>query len=153
MTQEDNEFRNDIVALIIAIVASIGFLLLTSCTTTKYVPDTHTEYIMHTDTIYTSHKDSVFVRDSIFITQIFRGDTVWNSREVWHYDTRHLIDTIYKVREDTVLRSDTVSVPVPVKAELSKAQQRYITIGKYASGAAVAIVVLGSIIWWYRRKV
>lgn len=157
-TNDNRDFWNDIVVLVIAIMATVAFGLLTSCRSvrTVEVPRVHTEYVVRTDTAHVYHRDSILVHDSIFVSQVVRGDTVYLTKEVYKYGTQWRDRYIYKTATDTLLRTDTVSiVPAPVEAALSKSQQRYITIGKWACGVgvtlAVGMVVLG--VWWYRRKI
>jgi hypothetical protein len=83
-------------------------LLLTGCTTTKYVP-----VVEHrTDTLlkYSSIRDSIYVHDSIHVHE--RGDTVTVDR--WHtrWRDRWHSDTVYRARID--------SVPVPYPVEVTK---------------------------------
>lgn len=151
---DDRNYRNNLVALLIAIAMAVAFGLLTSCKT-KYVavPETHTEYITKTDTLRLISRDSVRLLDSVFVERWTQGDTVYITKDRWRVHERTRTDTVYKARTDTILRSDTVTVVRPVEAQLTKAQRRLITIGKYACGVGVAIILLASAIWWYRRKI
>lgn len=153
---DNKDFWNDLVTLLIAIAVTVAFGLLTSCTTTKYVavPETHTEYITRTDTVHTHHRDSVYIHDSIFTTQLLQGDTVWRVKEYYRYNIRHIVDTVYKATKDTVLRNDTISIPVPSERQLSKWEQRYIDIGKYACGFIIGLVIIILVVgvWWLAKK-
>lgn len=118
--------------------------LVTGCKT-KYVsvPEYHKEYIVRSDTI--AKLDSVLIKDSVFVYH--SGDTVIVNK-IAYRDRYH---NIYKVRVDTIFKRDSISVPIPVVAELSKAQQRYIRLGKlFAIVVAMAAVFIG--IYWYRNK-
>lgn len=76
-------------------------MLMCSCTTTKVVevPKIHTEYITNHTT------DSIFLKDSIYVNQYIKGDTIFKEKEVIKYrgksstskDTVHIIDTIPKL--------------------------------------------------------
>ena len=119
-------------------------VLLVGCKT-KYisVPEYHKEYIVKTDTF--AKVDSVYMRDSVFIYH--NGDTVIVNK-IAYRDRYH---NIYKVRTDTIFKRDSISVPMPVVAELSKAQQRYIKLGKlFVVIITFAAVFIG--IYWYRNK-
>lgn len=118
--------------------------LVTGCKT-KYVsvPEYHKEYIVRSDTI--AKLDSVLIKDSVFVYH--SGDTVIVNK-IAYRDRYH---NIYKVRVDTIFKRDSISVPIPVVAELSKAQQRYIWLGKlFVIVVTMAAVFIG--IYWYRNK-
>lgn len=118
--------------------------LVTGCKT-KYVsvPEYHKEYIVRSDTI--AKLDSVLIKDSVFVYH--SGDTVIVNK-IAYRDRYH---NIYKVRVDTIFKRDSISVPIPVVAELSKAQQRYIRLGKlFVIVVTMAAVFIG--IYWYRNK-
>lgn len=117
---------------------------VTGCKT-KYVsvPEYHKEYIVKTDTF--AKVDSVYIKDSVFVYH--NGDTVIVNK-IAYRDRYH---NIYKVRIDTIFKRDSISVPMPVVAELSKAQQRYIKLGKlFVVIITLATVFIG--IYWYRNK-
>lgn len=129
--------------------------LLVGCKTKVVtVPEVHTSYIHSTDTAHVYHRDSIYRKDSVFTTVYAAGDTVYKVAHFYHYDTQWKDRVAYQSRSDTVLRTDTVTVVRPVEAELSKAQRRYATIGKWACGVGLATVVglVVTLIWWYRRK-
>lgn len=91
-----------IVVTIVAMV--VALLMLTGCTTTKYVP-----VIEHqTDTLIQRvvERDSIHVHDSIRVTE--KGDTVTIER--WHtqYRDRWHHDSVY------VSKIDSVPAPYPV---------------------------------------
>lgn len=156
MEETNNNFKNDLLFLLAVVATVILIGLLTSCRT-KYVtvPELHTSYIHSTDTAHVYHRDSIYRRDSVFTTIYTEGDTVYKVAHFYHYDTRWKDRVTYQSHTDTLLRVDSVSVPYPIKAELTKSQQRYITIGKWACGVGVGVVIilLTSAIWWYRKKV
>lgn len=80
-------------------------LLLCGCGVTKTievpVENTHTEYI--------TRSDSLIVRDSIFIDRYRENDTVYLTKDKYHY--------IYKVKSDTIFRTDTLSQVVEVEVD------------------------------------
>ena len=129
-------------------VAYFSVLFLTSCKT-KYVavPEYHTQYVVRTDSV--EKVDSFYQRDSIYIYQ--KGDTVFRNRIVYQDRLRYR----NQVKTDTFIRRDTIYVPKPMERTLTKSEQRYITLGKYAMGAiiAVVLVIIGLAIWlWHRKK-
>ena len=128
--------------------AYISLLLLTSCKT-KYVsvPEYHTQYVVRTDTL--TQKDSVYEKEIIRIWQ--KGDTIYRDREVEKASRQE----INKSKTDTFIKRDSVYLPKPMERELTKAEQRYITIGKYSVGAIICLVLIitGLAVWlWHRKK-
>ena len=102
----------------------IGLLLcalLSSCTTTKYVPVT--EY--HTDTvrIVQHQRDSIYLSDSIYVSDFVRDDTVYKTIERWRtkYIERLSHDTLYQSKVDSIPYPVEVTKEVP--AELTWWQQ------------------------------
>lgn len=156
METTNNNFKNDLLFLLAVVATVILMGLLTSCRT-KYVmvPQVSKEYITKTDTVQLIRTDSVLLHDSVWVSRVVQGDTVYLTKEVYKYGTRWRDRIIYKTHTDTLLRVDSVSVPYPIEAKLTKSQQRYITIGKYACGTGVGLVVMVAVlaVWWYRKKV
>lgn len=118
-------------------------MLLTGCTTKRYVTVPVPEY--HCDTLrtITHHRDSIILRDSVFINRYTRGDTIYSIEQRWHtqYRDRLLRDTAY------ISSRDTIGVPYPVEkrvpAQLSKFQQMRIWIGNM-----VIAVLAVCAVWW-----
>jgi hypothetical protein len=126
-------FFTSIGIVVLAIIA----LLLSSCTTTRYVevPVTKTDTLIVTD----HQRDSVYLHDSITIKA--QGDTIWVQE--WH--------TKYKLKEvhDTtiVATHDTIARPYPIieyeEKPLSWWQRTIQYLGYIALGAiALGIVLL-----------
>ncbi len=94
-------------------------VMLSACTTTKYVPFevVHTEY--KTNTVH----DSIFFEkhDSIYVEK--HGDTV--TIQQWHvrYKDRYIEVT------DTFLKTDSIPVPYPVEKQLTRWQQIKLDFG------------------------
>ena len=97
----------------VMIIILLVLLMLTGCTTTKYVtvPEYHTDTMMVTK----QQRDSVWLHDSIRVTE--KGDTV--RIEKWHtkYVEKQVHDTVYQSKRD--------SIPYPV--EVIKEVQRPLT--------------------------
>lgn len=129
-------------AIVTIIVGFLIVLLLGGCKSKEYitVPEYHTEYVCRTDTF---HKmDSVYLKDSVYVYQ--QGDTVYYNkvtyRDRWH--------NIYKVKTDTIIKKDSVSVPYPAKNE-----QRLMTLGRlFLAFLFLVVVTMVSGIWWYHNK-
>lgn len=144
--------RNDIVEAI-AILINIALFMwiiswFTSCTPrTITVPEYHTQYITRTDTL--CKVDSVYKYDSVAV--YLQGETICRDKYVYLDKYRYL----YKTTTDTLLKTDSVRVPVPVERQLTKWESTQMTIGKWALYAIVGIIVAAVVylaIWWYRRK-
>ena len=126
----------------LVIIIILGLLVLTGCKT-KYVtvPEYHKEYIGKIDSIL--KHDSIYVKDSVLVKQ--KGDTVFLNK-VSYRDVYH---NIYKVKHDSIIKRD--SIPYPVVRELTKNEQRLISIGKYSIAVVVTLIVI-LVIYWYRNK-
>ena len=133
------------------VVFALGMMILgmlTGCKSTKYVsvPEYHTEYIVRSDTI--AKVDSVVIKDSVFVYH--NGDTMVINKVVY----RDRVRNVYKTRTDTIIRRDSVSVPYPVERELTKAEQRYVAVGKYTCKALAWVLVLAVLLLlaWLGKK-
>lgn len=136
-----------------ALVACLVLTLLFGCRSKEVVvPMVSREYIVKTDTLRLVSRDSVRVLDSVFVSQVVRGDTVFVTRERWRVSDHGWVDTLLRVRVDTVVRTDTVTVVRTVEADLTSAQKRLLGVGRLAL-AAVGAGVVGAGFWlWLRRK-
>lgn len=105
-------------------------MAVTSCRSVRYVP---VETVKH-DSVYFNKilTDSVYVKDSVFVV---KGDTVTEYRYRYVYRYKDRTDTAY------VNRTDTIRVPYPVEAELTKWQRFKMEAGGYAIALAVILVI------------
>ena len=134
--------------ILIVMIALMMLGLFAGCKSTKYVtvPEYHTEYIVRSDTV--AKVDSVTVRDSVFVYH--NGDTIVINKVMY----RDRVRNVYKTRTDTLLRRDSVNVPYPVEKQLTKAERRYLAVGKYACKALASMLVLAVLLllaWLGRR--
>ena len=124
----------------VIILGLLVLMLLTGCTTTKYV--TVPEY--HTDTliIQKHQRDSVWLHDSISIKE--KGDTV--RIEKWHtkYVEKQVHDTTY------ISKTDTVPVPYPVET-IKEVAQPLAWWQKTLMWLGVAMIAV-FLIWVWRTK-
>lgn len=106
-------------------------MAVTSCRSTRYVP---VETVKH-DSVYFNKvvRDSIHVKDSVLV--IVKGDTVIEFRYKYIYRDKAKTDTAY------VSRTDTIRVPYPVEAELTKWQRFKMEAGRYAIALAVILVI------------
>lgn len=127
-----------------AIGSLVLLVMFTSCKSKQYVtvPEYHTEYITRTDTF--NKVDSIYMKDSVYVYQ--NGDTVTINkttyRDRWH--------NIYKVKLDTIIKRD--SIPYPVVRELTKNEQRLMTLGRIFIVAFVVAAVFWFAFLFYHNK-
>lgn len=128
-------------AIVTIIVGFLIVLLLGGCKSKEYitVPEYHTEYVCRTDTF---HKlDSVYLKDSVYVYQ--KGDTVYYNKVTY----RDRLHNIYKVKLDTIIKRDSVSVPYPVE------EQSLMALGRlFLTFLFLVVVAMVSGIWWYHNK-
>lgn len=150
---DTDKLMNVLKGILWGVIACALMSLLVGCRT-KYieVPSSHTEYVTRTDTLRMVTRDSILVRDSVYVSRWTEGDTVYVTKDRWSVRERLLRDTLYKVRTDTVMRADTITVIKPTTSNVSKSQKRLEDIGRYAF-AAVITSVAWLAVWWYRRKI
>ena len=130
---------------LVGMVLLLLLAMLTSCKT-RYVtvPEYHKEYINRTDTFLRS--DTLFRLDSVVVRM--QGDTTVIEKIRW----QNRFVNVYKVKTDTIMKSDSIRVPYPVERKLSKWQQLRLDFGGWAMGGTVVAIVF-IIIWLVRRKV
>lgn len=127
----------------------IGIILLsfTGCKTKEYikVPSVRTEYVYRTDTF--AKLDSIYVKDSVYVFQ--KGDTVFHNKVVYR-DQYH---NIYKAKTDTIIKTDSVAVPYPIERQLTKNEQRLMSLGRsYIAFLLILAVCAIGFTLWYRNK-
>ena len=108
-------------------------LVLGGCKT-KYVsvPEIHTEYITRVDT--TVRKDSVYLKDSVYVER--KGDTLYVNKTLYR-DRYH---NIYKVKNDTVVKRDSVNEAYPVEKEMSRSERLFLSMGKFFAALVIALL-------------
>ena len=120
------------------------FCLLCGCRQTQYVP---VVTILH-DSIYLTQmqRDSILRYDSIYVRD--NGDTLYVERWKYLYRDKLRVDTV------SVVRVDSVSVPVPVEKPLSRWERVKIEAGGYAIvvGALAVLAIIVWLVYRIRRK-
>ena len=121
--------------ILTGIVTLLLLFLLCGCKT-QYIPveTIRTEYKTKTDTFI--QKDSVHVKDSVFIHS--KGDTVWY--EKWH--TKYIDRWNERVVCDTLIKMDSIRIPYPVPAQLSRWQSFCCDYGKLMLGGTIMALIL-----------
>ena len=130
--------------LALVIVLTVLWMLAGCKTRYVSVPEYHKEYINRTDTFLRS--DTLFRLDSVVIRQ--QGDTTiiekirWQNRSV----------NVYKIKTDTIIKTDSVRVPYPVEKTLTKWQRAKMDVGGWAMGLTATVIIF-VIVWLVRKKV
>lgn len=122
-------------------------LLLGSCKTVREVERTNTVH----DTVYVYHnsRDSVYHKDSIYLHEYVKGDTVYVLKEKWNtlYRDRLQHDTVYVARRDTVQ-----NITIEQKKPMSNWQYAQMYFGRLCLLLLVAFAIT-VIVLWVRGKV
>lgn len=143
-----NDYIGELVMWALIVCMVWWLLLLSGCTTAKYVPykEFHTEYIIRTDTL--ARMDSIYLHDSIYTYHT--GDTVYVTKVSYKDRFRN----VYRVRTDTLWRTDSTRVPYPIEKTLTKQEQSFMNLGRYSLGFLVGLVIILAVrlIWWYINK-
>ena len=129
-------------AMYVLVMIVSGLLLLflvCSCKTTEYVevPVVHTEYV------YKESKDTAYVRDSVYIKEVQKGDTIRITEYRDRYRFRYITTT------DTIVRVDSVAVPYPV--EVVKVDHKQTWLQKTFMIIGICFI-LGFIIRWAWKR-
>ena len=129
-------YRTVLLFALAVAVAVFGLLLLTGCTTTKYVPIE----TVRTDTMKVTkyERDSIYIHDSTIVSE--KGDTMLI--EKWHtrWRDRWMHDTIYQSRVDSVPQPYPVTEYVEHKR--SKTDWFFIITGIIA---LIAVIVYAAV--------
>ena len=129
-------YRTVLLFALAVAVAVFGLLLLTGCTTTKYVP----VETVRTDTMKVTkyERDSIYIHDSTIVRE--KGDTMLI--EKWHtrWRDRWMHDTVYQSRVDSVPKPYPVEKRVP--AELTWWQQTRLHLANILLYALLAFGVI-----------
>lgn len=145
-TTNDNDNRKLIAFILIwGVILTIILCSLAGCKTTEYVevPVTHTEYV------YRDRVDTSYVKDSVYIREQIKGDTV----KVVEYRYRDRFREIW--RTDTLVRCDTVSVVRTEVVEKTVARMNSLQSAFFWLGLLAFFIVIGYVayrIWRWRFK-
>ena len=135
--------------IIVGSMLHLLLLVMTSCTTQK--PVVLERVINKTDTLYKTNyiADTFRVHDSIYVESYSVGDTIYKTKNVYKWRDRVSVktDTIYK----SILRADSIPVPVPVEHKATWWERTQMFVGLFTIGAVV-LVVLSLLLWLIHRK-
>lgn len=145
MSRYEDSMRAAVYSLV-GMVVLLLLAMLASCKTTRYVsvPEYHKEYINRTDTFLRS--DTLFRLDSVVIRQ--QGDTTVIEKIRW----QNRFVNVYKVKTDTIIKTDSIRVPYPVEKKLSKWQQLRMDFGGWAMLVLGLLVAGIGVAWAVRRR-
>lgn len=126
-------------------------VVLTGCKSIEYVPVE--KVVTQVDSIYINkvQVDSIFERDSIFVNQYIKGDTVYCDKVsyVYRYRDKLRIDTLHHWNVDSVLMNHTRIVEVEKPPTIWQSFIHYLGI----LGFAVIVVFLIKGIIWIIKKI
>ena len=121
--------------LLVMIVSGLMLLFFVCSCKTVYVPvpgETKTEYI------YKETRDTAYVKDSVYIKEVQKGDTI----KITEYRDRYRFR--YITLTDTIIRLDSISVPYPV--EVVKVDHRQTWLQKTFMITGICFI-FGLVIW------
>lgn len=98
--------------------------------------------VIQRDTVAVHHRDTTFRRDSIYIREWVKGDTVYVDRFRDHFVFRDRWRDSVRVVE----RHDTTTVRVPVEKSLSWSQK-----AKIGAFPWLLLACLGLLLWTFRK--
>jgi len=141
MEKENPDHVNATCSAIIGMVALAGSLfllaLLPSCSP-KVVEKVRTEYVVQS----VHHRDTTVQKDSVYIKEYIKGDTVYVDKFRDRYIFRDRWRDSIQVREV----HDTTAVEVKVEKDLSWSQKA--RIGAFPW---LLVAVLGLLVWTFRK--
>ena len=125
------ERRWPMLTLVLLVVLVV--LLPVGCRTTEYitVPEVHTEYV------YRDRVDTSYVKDSVYIREQTKGDTV----KVVEYRYRDRYREIW--RTDTLIQQDTISVVHTQVVENTVAKMNSLQSAFFWLGLLAFFIVIG----------
>jgi len=98
--------------------------------------------VVQRDTLRVHHRDTTYQRDSIYIREWMKGDTVYVDRYRDRYVFRDRWRDSIQVRE----RHDTTTVEVKVEKELNWAQR-----AKIKAFPWILLSLIGALLWIFRK--
>ena len=98
--------------------------------------------VVQRDTLQVHHRDSIFTKDSVYIREWMKGDTVYLDRFRDRYIYKDRWRDSIQVRE----RHDTTTVEVKVERQLTWAQR-----AKIGAFPWVLLALVGALLWIFRK--
>ena len=119
----------------------VGFVLLTAMLCAGCSPKIVERIVVQRDTTVVHHRDSIFTKDSVYIREWMKGDTVYVDRFRDRYIFRDRWRDSVSVREV----HDTTAVEVKVEKPLSWSQK-----AKIGAFPWLLLAFLGALVWIFR---
>lgn len=140
--EDKGDWKRILFIVLWGIALTFVFVMLSGCKTTEYVevPVTHTEYV------YRDKIDTAYVKDSVYIKEMIKGDTV-KVVEYRYRDRFRYINTT-----DTVAIRDTVSVVHEVVVEKTVAKMNSIQGAFFWLGMLTFILLIGYVAYLVIKK-
>lgn len=98
--------------------------------------------VVQRDTTVVHHRDSVFTKDSVYIREWMKGDTVYVDRFRDRYIYKDRWRDSIQVRE----QHDTTTVEVKVERQLTWGQK-----AKIGAFPWILLALIGSLVWIFRK--
>lgn len=132
------------VAFVVGVAVCAVLTCLVGCRSVRYVsvPEYHTEYKARVDSVL--RHDSVWVHDSVAVRLM--GDTVWRDR--WHTETAYKY--VYKTKTDTMVKRDSVRVPLPVERRLGWWEQA--KVDYFVPVCCVCVIIITFLIYKMKHR-
>ena len=139
-----------ILFLLLAAALVVAAAMFAGCTTTQYVPlpETHTEHHWHTDSVHTT--DSIYNEKETVIMQLdsaamaHYGIQLKQAERAWLVKSKELerrIEQLMQLSQTKDTIRDSIPVPYPVPATLSRWQRFCCDYGKLMVGATAAMLL------------
>lgn len=140
--EDKGDWKRILFIILWGIALTFVLVMLAGCKTTEYieVPVTHTEYV------YRDKIDTAYVKDSVYIKEMIKGDTV-KVVEYRYRDRFRYINTT-----DTVAIRDTVSVVHEVMVEKTIAKMNSLQSAFFWLGMLTFILLIGYVVYWILKK-
>lgn len=170
--ENDNDWIKKIIKEVVAkMLTFIAALVIVACLVTfcgckemQYIPveTIKTEYKHITDTVH--HTNSVIDRQTTVIREVDSammaqfGIQLKAAERAWLIQNDRLQREIERLKEahtDTVFKTDSIQVPVPVERKLTKWEKVCLDYGKLMMGGTVCAVLMGvgyAVLWIRRRR-
>ena len=139
-TGNNNDNGRMAMYVLVMIVSGLMLLFLICSCKTVYVPvpgETKTEYICK------ENHDTAFVKDSIYIKEVQKGDTIRITEYRDRYRFRYITTT------DTIVRVDSVAVPYPV--EVVKVDHKQTWLQKTLMNIGLCFI-FGFVLWLVLKR-
>ena len=117
-----------------------SFLLAFSACSPKVIEKVRTEYVYQD----VHHRDTTIVRDSVWLKEWIKGDTVYVDR----YRDRYVYRDRWRDSVSIVEKHDTTSVEVKVEKPLSWGQK-----AKIGAFPWLLLALIGALLWIFRKYI